>query len=198
MKKLVVLIGSLLAFVGFSYLVLFIISSMYSPQADHVPFLNDHRVISQEIEQYRPIFKKYAEVNGIRNDTDLLMAIAMQETRGRLTDIMQSSESQGLPRNSIHSPQQSIEAGARYFSKTLKKSEGNIALALQSYNFGAGFSDYVSQHGGKFTPQLAQQYSKLKAKELGWKSYGDPDYVAHVMRYYENEKLKEAWAKKQN
>lgn len=198
MKKIITVVCSLLALIGFSYLILFVISSMYSPQADHVPFLNDNRVISQDVEKYRSIFQKYAEANGMGNDTDLLMAIAMQESKGKLPDIMQSSESRGLPKNTIRSPEKSIEAGARYFSKTLKKSKGNIAIALQSYNFGAGFSDYIARHGGRFSPELAQQFSRLKARELGWKTYGDSNYVSHVMRYYNNEKLKQKLAKKQN
>ncbi|GGL46021.1 lysozyme family protein [Sporolactobacillus putidus] len=196
MKKFFTLLFSLLSVIGISYFVLFIISSMYSPQADHVPLLNDNRVISPAIENYRPIFQKYAEANGIGQYTDLLMALAMQESKGRSPDIMQASESQGLPRNSINSPETSIKAGTSYFKRAMERSGGNVRLALQSYNFGIGFTDYVRQHGGKFTPTLAMKFSEWKAKELGWGRYGDPFYVDHVMRYYNNEKQKQALTKK--
>lgn len=196
MKKFLTLLFSLLSVVGISYLALFIISSLYSPQADHVPLLNSNRVISSEIENYRPIFKKYAEANGIGQYTDLMMALAMQESKGSSPDIMQASESQGLPRNTIHSPETSIKVGTGYFKKAMKRSGGNVRLALQSYNFGIGFTDYVRQNGGRFTYALAVKFSEWKAKELGWRSYGDPQYVDHVMRYYNNEKQKQALAKK--
>lgn len=196
MKKFIILLFSLLSVIGVSYLLLFIISSIYSPQADHVPFLNDNRVISPTIESYRPLFQKYAEANGIGQYTDLLMALAMQESKGKSPDIMQASESLGLPRNTISSPEASIKAGTSYFKKVMERSGGNVRLALQSYNFGIGFTDYVRQHGGRFTAALAVKFSERKAKELGWGSYGDPYYVDHVMRYYNNEKLKQALTKK--
>ncbi|CAM3036721.1 lysozyme family protein [Sporolactobacillus spathodeae] len=196
MKKLLVWIVSMLTLIGFSYLLLFIISSKFSPAADHVPFLNDDRVISQKIEAYRPVFKKYARVYGLENKTDLLMAMAMQESKGNSVDVMQASESQGLPRDSIKDPTESIAAGTKYFRKSLDQSNGDVRLALQSYNFGIGFTDYVRAHGGQYSQALADQFAKKKAAEFGWRSYGDPHYVSHVLRYYYNEKEKQAIAKK--
>lgn len=198
MRKIFTLIVSSLLLIGVSFVFLYIISSMYSPQADHVPLLNDKRVISPEVENYRPIIAKYAKANGIAQYTDLIMAIAMQESKGRALDVMQASESQGLPKDTITKPETSIRVGTQYFKKALRKAGGDVSLAIQSYNFGLGFSDYVKTHGGKYTPQLAQQFSKEKAKELNWESYGDPDYVNHVMRYYTNEKQKREMAKKNN
>ncbi|MFT8317961.1 MAG: lysozyme family protein [Sporolactobacillus sp.] len=197
MKKFFILIVSMLTLVGLSYLTLFIISNIYSPQADHIPFLNSDRVINQKIESYRPIFKKYARLNGLENDTDLLMAMAMQESKGNSVDVMQASESQGLPKDSIKSPEESIRAGTKYFRKSLDRAGGDTRLALQSYNFGIGFSDYVKAHGGKYSPALAKRFSRLKAEQLGWTSYGDPDYVGHVLRYYRNEQEKQSIAKKE-
>ncbi|RYL91492.1 lysozyme family protein [Sporolactobacillus sp. Y61] len=190
MKKIITLIISLFSIIGFSWLALFIISSLYSPQADHVPFLNDHRVISPEIENQRPLFRKYAKANDLEPYTDLIMAVAMQESKGKSSDIMQASESLGLPKDSIEDPEKSIEVGTRYFKKSMDKADGNIPLALQSYNFGLGFTDYVRHHGGRFSKELAEQFSDSKARELGWKKYGDPNYAEHVLRYYQNEKIK--------
>jgi Soluble lytic murein transglycosylase and related regulatory proteins (some contain LysM/invasin domains) len=189
---------SLLLFVGLSYLVLFIISSLFSPQANRIPFLNDHRVISQEVEKYRPVFASYAKANGIEKDTDLLMAIAMQESKGKSADIMQASESRGLIKDSIRTPEESIRQGTLYFKKALKHSGGNIPLALQSYNFGLGFSDYINRHGGKMTPALIRSFSRQKAAELGWSSYGDPEYANHVLRYFHNEQAKQTLVKSGN
>ncbi|RYL95620.1 cell wall hydrolase [Sporolactobacillus sp. THM7-4] len=198
MKKLFTLLCSSLALIGFSYVLLFIISSIYSPKADHVPLLNDDRVISPEIEHYRPLFQKYARDYNMEQYTDLLMAMAMQESKGKTPDIMQASESIGLPKDTINNPKTSIRAGTRYFKKAIEKSEGDVHLAVQSYNFGTGFIDYVNRHGGHFNHTLARAFSRRKARELGWDSYGDPKYVDHVMRYYDNEKQKRALAKIKN
>ncbi|MCQ2009439.1 MAG: lysozyme family protein [Sporolactobacillus sp.] len=198
MTKIIKLIVSSSLIIGIAFVLLYIISSMYSPQADHVPLLNDQRVISPEVEHYRPIIAQTAKANGVGQYTDIIMAIAMQESKGKAADVMQASESLGLPRNAINSPQKSIQAGTHYFKKALTRSNGNLELALQSYNFGLGFVDYVEAHGGKYTPKLARQFSEEKSKELNWSSYGDPKYVEHVMRYYTNEKQKRALTKKKD
>jgi hypothetical protein len=195
MKKLVWTTLSLLLVVGLSYLILFVISSLFSPQAARIPLLNDHRIISQEVEKYRPLFEKYAEANGMKSDTDLLMAIAMQESKGKSADIMQASESRGMIKDTIRTPEESIRQGTHYFKRAMERAHGNIPLALQSYNFGLGFSDYVARHGDKMTPKLIQSFSRQKAAELGWHSYGDPEYASHVLRYYDNEQAKKKLAK---
>lgn len=198
MKKLARMTLSLLLVVGLSYLILFVVSSLFSPQASRIPFLNDHRVISQEVEKYRPLFEEYAKANGISSDTDLLMAIAMQESKGKSADIMQASESRGLMKDSIRTPEESIRQGTLYFKRALNRAHGNVPIALQSYNFGLGFSDFVTRHGGKMTPKLIQSFSRQKAAELGWHSYGDPEYANHVLRYYHNEQAKQKLAKSGN
>jgi hypothetical protein len=52
-----------------------------------------------------------SERSGVEEYVDVLMAMAMQESSGRLLDVMQSSESLGLPVNSIVDPERSIEQG---------------------------------------------------------------------------------------
>lgn len=197
MKKITALIVSLAAVIGCSYLILFIVSSMYSPNAGHVPLLNDDRVISPEVEKLRPTFQKYAKQYDLEPYTDLLMAMAMQESKGKTDDVMQASESLGLPENTIDNPEKSIEAGTRYFKKAMEQADGDIRLSLQSYNFGLGFTDYVNENGGRYSEKLAHRFAERKAKELGWDRYGDPEYVDHVMRYYNNEKQKHAVKKEQ-
>ncbi|MFT8390601.1 MAG: lysozyme family protein [Sporolactobacillus sp.] len=198
MKKIVTWILSMFVLIGCVYLILFIISSKFSPEADHVPFINDDRVISPKVEAYRPVFKKYAQIYGLADKTDLLMAMAMQESKGDAVDLMQASESQGLPRNTIKNQAESIKIGTQYFKKSLDRANGDIRLALQSYNFGIGFTNFVNSHGGNYSESLAEQFAKEKASELGWSSYGDPHYVSHVLRYYYNEKEKREYAKKNN
>jgi hypothetical protein len=61
-----------------------------------------------------------------------------------------------------------------------------IDLALQGYNFGSGFITWAQPRGG-YSEANAQAFSQMEAADLGWSSYGDPDYVPHVLRYYKNQ-----------
>jgi murein DD-endopeptidase MepM/ murein hydrolase activator NlpD len=138
--------------------------------------------VSPLVRRYEPLVNKYAVMYGVDGYTELLLAKMMQESGGRGGDPMQSSESLGLPPNSITDPELSIKQGVYYFSVVLKNSKGDFKIALQSYNFGGGFIDYAFKNGG-YSREVAAAFSDMKAKELGWSSYGDVDYVPHILRY---------------
>lgn len=75
---------------------------------------------------------------------------------------MQSSESLGLPPNSL-STEESIKQGVKYFSELLASSERlsvDLESVIQSYNYGGGFLGYVANRGNKYTFELAQSFSK--------------------------------------
>lgn len=38
---------------------------------------------------------------------------------------------------------------------------------------------------GGYSMENAQEYAFSMMNTLGWNSYGDPEYVPHVLRYYE-------------
>ncbi|CAK6480981.1 hypothetical protein BFRIPA_00035 (plasmid) [Peribacillus frigoritolerans] len=63
-------------------------------------------------------------------------------------DVMQSSESIGLPPGAITDPEYSIQVGVKHFAEVMKQAKGDVNLALQSYNFGDGFIGYALERGG--------------------------------------------------
>lgn len=143
--------------------------------------------IAPEVERFRPYFTKYAKEYGIPEHVNILMAMAMQESGGRYADVMQSSESLGLPRNSITDPEESIKQGVKYFAQVLKNAGGDVELALQSYNFGNGFIDYAKENNnGAYSESLALYFSHYMAEKMGWDRYGDANYVQNVMRYLDS------------
>jgi len=144
--------------------------------------------ISDEIMRYEKYFKKYTKEYNIEGYLDVVMALAMQESGGRHLDVMQSSESLGLEPNSITSPEKSIKVGVEYFSNVMKKADNDVKLALQAYNFGVGFIEYANEHGG-YSKEVATDFSLKMASEQGFSSYGDVEYVDHVMRYLEEDKV---------
>ncbi|WP_173916837.1 lysozyme family protein [Halobacillus sp. Marseille-Q1614] len=157
--------------------------------------------ISPQVLQYEEEVRKYAEEEGIGEYTNLILALMMQESGGRGNDPMQASESLCGSVGCIDDPELSIKHGVSYFANTLKKADEDIKLALQSYNFGAGFIDYVRNHGGEYTQELAIQFSAKMYEELAHTGeyscireeavqydacYGDIYYVDAVLGYYED------------
>lgn len=157
-----------------------------------------YRINLPQVEQYRPLIETYAKQYEVEDEIDTLLAIMMQESGGRGDDPMQSSESLCGEVGCIQDPEQSIEQGVRYFKKTLEAAEGDLKLAIQSYNFGVGFIPYVLERGGKYTEELAIQFSQemyAKAEDPSIYSckreeakqydacYGDILYVRDVLNY---------------
>lgn len=129
-----------------------------------------------------PVVRRYAIMYGIEDKVPLILAIIQQESGGSVPDVMQSSESAGLPRNTFTDPEQSIAQGVKYFSQVLASAGGDEKLALQAYNFGIGFIGYAKARGG-YSKEVAAAFSAEQARLHEWESYGDVDYVDHVMKY---------------
>lgn len=140
--------------------------------------------LSEQVESYRPLMKKYTEAEGIPELTDLLLAIMMVESRGQGQDVMQSSESLGLPVNTL-TAERSIEQAVKYFKgcyEAAKELGNDLWTAVASYNFGGGYNTFVSKHGKQHTTKLAEEYSRtVVAPSLGNLSgitYSYPNPVA--------------------
>lgn len=94
---------------------------------------------------------------------DLVAAIILTESKGKGIDVMQSSESRYGDVGAIGTTQESIDVGVAYLKEALTKAKAagvDQATAIQAYNFGLDYIDYVQEHGGKNSVKLADQYSK--------------------------------------
>lgn len=138
-------------------------------------------VVGDNVLRWKPLVVKYATENKIESYVPYILAQIQQESGGTLLDVMQCSESQGLPRNTISDPEYSIQIGVAYLADNLRAANYEIKLALQAYNFGIGFVDYALQRGG-YSKDVAVSYSNMKAGGKG--GYGDVNYVDNVLRYY--------------
>ena len=130
--------------------------------------------------------KKY----GKEQYTDLALVIIQLESGGRsetIPDIMQSSESIGLAPNTINNPKRSIEVGIKYLNSLIDKRAQvgvDIQTMIHSYNYGAGFMDYIkSKSKGTWSQELANSFSDMWKAKLGWSIYGDPSYVQKALKY---------------
>lgn len=118
--------------------------------------------VSAEVLAHKPMVEKVAKEYGVEEYVNILLAIIQVESGGTAEDVMQSSESLGLPPNSL-STEESIKQGVKYFSELLASSERlsvDLESVIQSYNYGGGFLGYVANRGNKYTFELAQSFSK--------------------------------------
>ncbi|WP_367946633.1 lysozyme family protein [Virgibacillus dokdonensis] len=192
-------------FVGVGLFLLFIgISLFFQRFMLTQPDSQTGPIISEQVLDYRPLVVKYAKKYEVEEHVDTLLAMMMQESSGQGDDPMQSSESYCGERGCIQDPEVSIKQGVYYFSQTLKAAGGDVLTAIQSYNFGKGFVDYIREQGDDFSQEAAIQFSQKMyaadpdkekyrclrdgAQELD-ACYGDIYYVKSVMAY--KDKLKE-------
>lgn len=156
--------------------------------------------LSAEVLKHQPTVEKYARRYGIEDYVNYLLAIMQVESGGTGEDVMQSSESLGLPPNSLNT-EQSIEQGCKYFASLLSSAEAkgcDINTVVQSYNYGGGFIDYVAARGKKYSFTLAESFAREKSGGVkvdykneisikqngGWRyKYGNMFYVQLVSQY---------------
>ena len=158
-------------------------------------------MLSENTISYSQDLSEAADDNEILNYVNYLMAIMEVESHGNGNDPMQSSESAGLPPDSFDNPKDSINQGAYYFACCISKAndEGcDLMTAVQAYNFGTGFINYVADNGGKYTLDLAISFAEEYSDGMqvdysnpiavdyngGWRyAYGNMFYAQLVNQY---------------
>ena len=157
---------------------------------------NAYTPVSAEVEAYEPLIQKYAKQYGIPEYVELIKAVMMQESGGCGLDPMQAAEGSFNTRyphepNGIKDPEYSIECGVQELKAALISAEvenpidmEHIKFALQGYNFGNGYISWAKTNYGGYSYANAVEFSTMQASRLGWDSYGDTQYPAHVLRYY--------------
>lgn len=152
--------------------------------------------VSAEVEAYDPIIREYAEQYHIGEYVDLIKAVMMQESGGQGSDPMQASECGYNTRfpnvpNGITDPAYSVQVGIQELAACLRLADvenpvdmEHIRLALQGYNYGEGYITWAKSHYGGYSVVNAMEYSTMMAERNHWESYGDQNYVNHVLQYY--------------
>ena len=156
--------------------------------------------VSQEVLAHKPMLEKYAREYGIEEYLNVLLAIIQVESGGTLEDVMQSSESAGLPVNTLGT-EDSIKQGCKYFSELVAKADKlgcDMDAIIQAYNYGSGFLDFVARNGKRYTFELAQEFSRQHSGGVkvtykneistpingGWRyNYGNMFYVKLVKQF---------------
>lgn len=152
--------------------------------------------LSEQVLAYTATIQRYAAEYGIPEFVPVIQAIMMQESGGAGTDPMQCSE---CPYNTqypnspgaIQDPEYSIQVGIRYYADCVREAGcespqdlDKLKLSLQGYNYGNGYISWAISNYGGYSEANALLFSQQQAASHGWSSYGDPEYVPHVLRYY--------------
>lgn len=185
--------------IGGAFILLVILAlffGVFSALADDSSVNSALLSVSPEVLAYSDTVSKYAKKYDIEDYVGVINAVMMQESGGQGSDPMQSSECEYNTKypnkpNGITDPEYSIEVGIHYLSDTIRLAKvknpsdiNHLSLALQAYNFGKGYIDWVNVNFGGYTRANAKVYSDQKKAELKTDVYGDPQYVPHVMQYY--------------
>ena len=121
--------------------------------------------LSAEVLAHQPMVEKYARQNGISDYVYVLLAIIQVESEGKLEDVMQSSESAGLPMNTLGT-EDSIKQGCKYFAELVTKADKlgcDMDAVIQAYNYGIV---EVARNSEKYGISAAGGYCEAWAEEV--------------------------------
>ncbi len=205
MRLKVMLIAGGLGFLAFLELLAFvaIFISNEEHSSNRGDFIHDIDSISvtADVLKHQPMVEKYAQEYGISEYVSTLLAIIQVESGGKLPDVMQSSESLGLPPNTLDT-EASVQQGTKYFADLLRSAKAsgvNENTVIQAYNYGGAFIDYVAKRGSSYSFELAESFAKERSggskvtysnpiavkKNGGWRyRYGNMFYVDLVSQYF--------------
>lgn len=191
----------LLPFLGFSLLILLLLMSVGGIEQEEEEAGGYVLEVSEEVMAYKHLVTRYCNEYGIGGYVDYILAIMQVESRGMGQDVMQSSESLGLPPGSLD-PESSIREGCRLFATLIVQMEErgcDLDTVIQSYNYGGGYMRYVLRNGGKHSFSLAEGFARERSggvkvtysnpiaveRNGGWRyKYGNMFYVELVKKCF--------------
>ena len=122
--------------------------------------------IHQDVKQvmtYQPMVREVLSERDTPANEELVLAMIYTETKGKEGDVMQSSESASGTTNTINDNVTSIRQGSQALTDNLYLAQEkgvDVWTAIQAYNFGPAYIDFIAQNGKKNTLVLAKQYSR--------------------------------------
>ncbi len=140
------------------------------------------RSVRDRVEGYNDIIAKAAEAHGL--DPGLIKAVMASESAGH-ADAWSSKNAKGLMQlidstaaamgvKNVWDPKENISGGARYLRQMLDKFNGDVSLAVASYNAGAAA---VEKHGG--IPPYPETRGYVERVLQYWKAFGTNEGGAH-------------------
>lgn len=123
-------------------------------------------LIRQDVKQvmtYQSLVREVLSEQDTPANEELVLAMIYTETKGKENDVMQSSESKSGSTDTISDDKSSIRQGVQTLTENLNLAQEkgvDVWTAIQAYNFGPAYIDFIAQNGKKNTIALAKQYSR--------------------------------------
>jgi len=138
-----------------------------------------------EVLRWRSDVEYWANKYGIADWTMELLAIIYVESSGRLPDLMQSSESAGLPPNTLEY-EDSISQGVRYLAQIIARARSlgikDRFAIFQAYNFGIFYINHLANNNLSHSLDVSASYSRtVVAPSLGnttGQRFSYPNHIA--------------------
>ena len=151
--------------------------------------------VNQDVKQvmtYQPMVREILSEKDTPANEELVLAMIYTETKGKEGDVMQSSESASGSTNTINDNASSIRQGVQTLTDNLylaQKKGVDVWTAVQAYNFGPAYIDYIAQNGKENTLALAKQYSRETVAPLLGNTTGKTYSYIHPISIFHGAEL---------
>ena len=151
--------------------------------------------VNQDVKQvmtYQPMVREILSEKDTPANEELVLAMIYTETKGKEGDVMQSSESASGSTNTINDNASSIRQGVQTLTDNLylaQKQGVDVWTAVQAYNFGPAYIDFIAQNGKENTLALAKQYSRETVAPLLGNTTGKTYSYMHPISIFHGAEL---------
>ena len=151
--------------------------------------------VQQDVKQvmtYQPMVREILSEKDTPANEELVLAMIYTETKGKEGDVMQSSESASGSTNTINDNASSIRQGVQTLTDNLylaQKKGVDVWTAVQAYNFGPAYIDFIAQNGKENTLALAKQYSRETVAPLLGNTTGKTYSYIHPISVFHGAEL---------
>ena len=151
--------------------------------------------VNQDVKQvmtYQPMVREILSEKDTPANEELVLAMIYTETKGKEGDVMQSSESASGSTNTINDNASSIRQGVQTLTDNLylaQKKDVDVWTAVQAYNFGPAYIDFIAQNGKENTLALAKQYPRETVAPLLGNTTGKTYSYIHPISIFHGAEL---------
>ena len=117
----------------------------------------------KHVMSYQSLVREVLSEQDTPANEELILAMIYTETKGKENDVMQSSESKSGSTDTISDDKSSIRQGVQTLTENLNLAQEkgvDVWTAIQAYNFGPAYIDFIAENGKENTLALAKQYSR--------------------------------------
>ena len=146
----------------------------------------------KQVMTYQPMVREILSEKDTPANEELVLAMIYTETKGKEGDVMQSSESASGSTNTINDNASSIRQGVQTLTDNLylaQKQGVDVWTAVQAYNFGPAYIDFIAQNGKENTLALAKQYSRETVAPLLGNTTGKTYSYIHPISIFHGAEL---------